>query len=417
MNGTMEKRGGALISADQTILQRRMQLYCDESLSFDQYKSRSNCLINNAARFDAEKTRRRLIHDEGYKPEQIVRYFMRPFDFQYCYYSSIRPLWNESRPQLWAAVNIPGNAFLVSRPARVANPEGVPFFFISKLGDNDAIRGHAHYFPMRALYEEGALLGKKQIINLGPATRTYLESLDFKITEADDHTYSSPWLHALAIGFCPSYLEEHRDGIAVGWPRIPMPKARADFDRSVNFGRSLADLLNPDANVPSVTSGELADHLKVMGLLSDTDLLVSAGWGRQDSQGRVNPGQGRIEKRAYTAAEVEMIRRGALALGTDLDRALELLGPPIDVFLNAKTCWRCVPTAIWEYFIGGYQVIKKWLSYREEKILGRPLTKEEAREVTGIVRRLATIVLMTDKLNSNYAAIRNNAVTWPSKPN
>jgi hypothetical protein len=63
--------------------------------------------------------------------------------------------------------------------------------------------------------------------------------------------------------------------------------------------------------------------------------------------------------------------------------------------------WRSVPTNVWEYRIGGHQVIKKWLSYREEGVLGRPLTKDEAREVTGMVHRVATIVPMTGELNAN----------------
>jgi Type ISP C-terminal specificity domain len=114
---------------------------------------------------------------------------------------------------------------------------------------------------------------------------------------------------------------------------------------------------------------------------------------------------------------MQAIRNGAVSLGLDEQRALDLLGPPVDIFLNSTTCWRCVPTAVWEYFIGGYQVIKKWLSYREEAILGRALTKEEAREVTGMVRRLAAIVLMTDSLNSNYSAIRDAALPWPPHEN
>jgi len=119
--------------------------------------------------------------------------------------------------------------------------------------------------------------------------------------------------------------------------------------------------------------------------------------------------------RAYTAAEAKAIEVGAKALGIDAARALELLGPPIDVYLNETTCWRCVPKGIWDYVIGGYQVLKKWLSYREEDILGRPLTKDEAREFTSDVRRLAAIILMTDQLNANYIAVRDNAFAWPEE--
>ena len=62
----------------------------------------------------------------------------------------------------------------------------------------------------------------------------------------------------------------------------------------------------------------------------------------------------------------------------------------------------------------GYLVIKKWLSYREEAILGRPLSKDEAREVTAMVRRLTALILLSDQLDANYAACRDNAYSWPT---
>ena len=34
--------------------------------------------------------------------------------------------------------------------------------------------------------------------------------------------------------------------------------------------------------------------------------------------------------------------------------------------LNESAYWRNVPEKVWDYTIGGYQVIKKWLSYREQ---------------------------------------------------
>jgi len=37
-----------------------------------------------------------------------------------------------------------------------------------------------------------------------------------------------------------------------------------------------------------------------------------------------------------------------------------------------------MPAKVWGYYIGGYQVIKKWLSYREKSVLGRPLAQDEA---------------------------------------
>ncbi|MDQ2786716.1 MAG: hypothetical protein M3Y58_17140, partial [Chloroflexota bacterium] len=65
------------------------------------------------------------------------------------------------------------------------------------------------------------------------------------------------------------------------------------------------------------------------------------------------------------------------------------------------------------YTIGGYQVMKKWLSYREQPLLGRPLTPEEARDVTRMARRIAALLLLTPALDANYQAAKAAAYAWP----
>jgi hypothetical protein len=45
-----------------------------------------------------------------------------------------------------------------------------------------------------------------------------------------------------------------------------------------------------------------------------------------------------------------------------------------NVYLNDVAYWSNVPAHVWEYTIGGYQVIRKWLSYRESDLLDRSLT-------------------------------------------
>jgi hypothetical protein len=57
-------------------------------------------------------------------------------------------------------------------------------------------------------------------------------------------------------------------------------------------------------------------------------------------------------------------------------------------------------------------VIKKWLSYREHDVLGRPLKPDEAAYVSEMVRRIAAILLMGSDLDANYAASKAAAVEW-----
>lgn len=77
----------------------------------------------------------------------------------------------------------------------------------------------------------------------------------------------------------------------------------------------------------------------------------------------------------------------------------------MDVYLNDTTYWANIPLTVWQYTIGGYQVIKKWLSYREFALLGRPLTLDEVREVSGIARRIAAILALEAALDASYAQV------------
>ena len=69
-----------------------------------------------------------------------------------------------------------------------------------------------------------------------------------------------------------------------------------------------------------------------------------------------------------------------------------------DIYLNDRAYWRNVPAAVWGYKLGGYQVLKKWLSYRERGVLGRAMKPEEVQHFTDTARRIAAILVMVGKL-------------------
>jgi hypothetical protein len=70
-----------------------------------------------------------------------------------------------------------------------------------------------------------------------------------------------------------------------------------------------------------------------------------------------------------------------------------------------------VPISVWNYTLGGYQVLKKWLSYREftsepaSPLLHRALRSEEAAYFAQVVRRIAAILLLGPALDASYRAI------------
>ncbi len=117
------------------------------------------------------------------------------------------------------------------------------------------------------------------------------------------------------------------------------------------------------------------------------DAGLTAGWGHFGSGQAVMPGQGRAVERAYTGSERS-------ALGTALDALGETT---YDIHLNDNAYWRNVPANVWNYRLGGYQVLKKWLSYRERKVLGRALRVEEVGYFSEVGRRIGAILLTTQE--------------------
>lgn len=60
--------------------------------------------------------------------------------------------------------------------------------------------------------------------------------------------------------------------------------------------------------------------------------------------------------------------------------------------------------------MGGYPVIKKWLSYRELKVLGRPLHLEEMTYIAEVIRRLKAMLFLGEKLDANYREASANTL-------
>ncbi len=126
------------------------------------------------------------------------------------------------------------------------------------------------------------------------------------------------------------------------------------------------------------------------------------------------PGQGKYVEREWSPLERKAITEGTAALGLDEDTVYANLGETcLDMYLNDQAYWRGVPKAAWEYRIGGYQVIKKWLSYRDKKVLGRDLTMDEVRYVTDMARRITALLLLQPELDRNYEAVKAKPYPWP----
>ena len=237
--------------------------------------------------------------------------------------------------------------------------------------------------------------------NLSGPARSYLERLGANLEDLFHHVIAT--LHE------SNYHQLNAGALRAEGPRIPLPgwpdgdseTAAQTLARSAARGGELARLLDPDTPVAGVTQGILRPEIAAIAVPATIDggnmtgdgFALTAGWGHFGTGDAVMPGQGRIVEREYTPDERAALGEAISALGTRT----------LDVYLNDRAYWRNVPTAVWTYKLGGYQVLKKWLSYRERDVLGRVLKLEEIQHFTDTARRIGAMLV---ELGSNVLSYR-----------
>jgi hypothetical protein len=420
--GLNENRAESLIELDRREIVSRMERFLDPDVPFEGLnRDELGGLLEPWSDYDARKTREALLSGGGFDETQIMLMQVRPFDVRWAYVDSTPKLWNRARPGYAAAARINSEVLLVRRRAPRAL-DGVALHLSANIVDQHVLHKDAYIIPllMPRRHEQATVQRLFAVEedsdgtwepNLSPLAITCLEELGYGDARTSRRVARLIWLHALAIGYSPLYLEENGDAVRNDWPRIPLQRSRDELEESANLGARLAALADIDTPLPGLdVSPEarlllIGDLRRVDGLVPQTvDLSVTVGWGveqrrkqRSGAESRaVMPGDGRYALRERSHMEMDSMVEGDV----------ELLGERvIDIFLNEHTYWTGVPEAVWRYKIGGHQVLRKWLAYRESRILGRALSIAEARQFQSVARRLTQMVRMETELDDNYRTI------------
>ncbi len=402
--GVKTSRDDFLVSIDREALEQRLRDYFDPAVSNAAILAKYTSVMTPSGRFDPVTTRQILLK-RGALEANVVRYAYRPFDVRWLYWEPETKLLDEKRSEYWPHVK-QGNTFLsaggrnrkeIFYQPQIARP----------LADHHLVESNVALFPLHLNVDQP---------NLPKSLVEHIAALNLPST--------SIFHHVAACLNSPHYRTENAGALRMDWPRVPLAGDATVLRASAALGATLATLLDPETPAPGISTGTLRAGLKTLGLptkrggtgLDGDDLKLTARWGSVQTAGGgriVMPGRGLAAERAYTDAERAALAQEGKTLGLSLDEVLVLIGDrTLDVHLNADACWSNVPERVWDYTLGGYQVIKKWLSYREHDVLGRALQPDEAVYVSEMVRRIAAILLMGPALDANYADSKAAAVAW-----
>ena len=392
--GVKSGRDPFVVDIDLDRLKRRIEDYFDSSLSHEEIERRYPTAMRNPREYESRAVRDTLLTLGGPDHARFVRYAYRPFDDRWLYWEAREKLVDRPRPEYRPHV-FAGNLWFSAVPRLrrdATEPQATVTTHIASLHLNE---WSASMFPAW-LRDDGLGTGEdgsQRRPNLSSTARRYLDSLGMGVEDL--------FHHALAVLHDPAYRQANAGALHMEWPRIPLPGwpdgdsagAADELTASAARGRELAGLLDPETRVPGVTIGALRPEIADIAVpstiddsnISGGDFELTAGWGHFGVGQAIMPGQGRVVQRPYAPDELQSLNTTQGSLGETT----------CDVHLNDRACWRNVPAAVWDYKLGGYQALKKWLSYRERAVLGRPLTSDEIDHFTHIARRIAAILLLT----------------------
>ena len=396
--GVKTSRDSFLIDVDLHLLRKRVTDYFNPNLSHEGIATLHHSVMDSTGIYDARAIRTALLKRGGPFETGFARHAYRPFDTRWLYWESDSKLLDRPRPDYQSNV-VEGNLQLGANKREIDN-EFSHGTLIRDLGNWKLGNWGIHFFPAWLRNEQAA--GQQSMLdngeeqrrpNLSAKAQAYLDRLGLGVEDL--------FHHVLAVLHDPAYREANAGALRMEWPRIPLPgwpdgaipEAADELRTSAARGRELAALLDPDTPVPGVTSGTLRSQLAAIALpstadghnMAGEDFALNAGWGHFGTGDAVMPGIGRSVARDYNPTERKALGNAADALGDST----------LDIHLNGNARWNDVPAAVWNYKLGGYQVLKKWLSYREHKVLGRNMHPEEVRHFTDTARRIAAILMLT----------------------
>jgi hypothetical protein len=246
MLGLNENRQLALVDSDRDALTARMRTYLDPDVPMARVDSR---LGKTFSGFDPDKVRTRLLATRPFDEQRLQRFQFRPLDMRYAYVETETQLWNRSRPLLVAAAAAASGFLLVRRRAPRAL-DGATFHFSDCLVDQKVLFTDAYAIPfwlsagpretdnsIAALFElDAEQPADAWRPNLSNKAMAYLQQLGIHDAKTSKESATLIWLHALAIGLSPLYVEQNGEAVRSDWPRIPLPDSVQTLRESAALG-------------------------------------------------------------------------------------------------------------------------------------------------------------------------------------
>jgi len=215
------------------------------------------------------------------------------------------------------------------------------------VGDIHFIADQTYFFPLY-FYSEGQMskdesTKSKRILNF---TEEFLKAI--KEIIGKELAPEEIFYYIYAVLYSPTYRKRYEEFLKIDFPRIPLPPNYEIFKELSLLGKELVDL-----------------HLLKHPALSQTDV------------GFPQSGSNKVQKVWYDEENQR-------------------------VFINKEQYFEGIPKEVWEYRIGAYQVMKKYLKDRKE----RKLSLDEINHYMKVAKAISLTIELQKRIDNIYNKIK-----------
>jgi len=344
--GVVTSRDGFVIDFDRQSLAGRIKVFRDKELSDEAIIQTFE--LKDKANWKLTKAREGIGKDEKWS-EAITQILYRPFDVRWVFYHNAvieRPRRKVMRHM------VKENLGLVS--SRQLDKSGfLPIFVTSNIIDAHSITSATSISAISPLYlypDKGDMFSQQE----SPGEKPNLNpKLVKSLTEAygREPTPEEIFYYIYGVLYSNVYRTKYAEFLKTDFPRVPFAKDYELFSRMGKYGSELVDL-----------------HLLKSAELNNP---VAKFQGSGDNQ---------VEKPRYDEGRV---------------------------YINNDQYFEGIEKEVWEYQIGGYQVLDKWLKDRK----GRRLSLEDIKHYCQVATALKKTIEVQEEIDNLYLSIEKETIS------
>jgi predicted helicase len=358
--GIKTNRDPLVIAFDAETIKHRLATFIDEDLTTEDVKEKLQ--VKDNAQWSVDMARRKC--RASFSPKHIKSVSYRPFDERKIYYHS--SVVANPRPNTMKHL-LSGHNLALSTNRRIRTPEHAHFFVTDRLSMAELLSSadNCNVYPLYRYLDAGSLEGD---VEEGGERRSPNFSLEFtkKCTQALGLTFLEDgqgdlevtfgpediFHYAYAVFHSPGYRKRYAEFLKQDFPRLPLTTDPALFSDLCQWGEELVSLHlmhSPYLNNPLSTFPQSGSNV--------------------------------MEKAKYDPEENR-------------------------VYINKeKQYFDTVPEDIWNFRVGGYQVLDKWLKDRK----GRVLSSEDIEHY----RKVVTALYETHQIMQEIDEVIEAHGGWP----